>query len=191
MRMNKSICILILILSLFCFFGGVKILQLTFFLTRNDDTIRHLLSASLGKSEFVKKRVPILKKKGVKYHNAIEILSEVYDACNITDTDLNLILAIIEVESGFVITAKGNAGEIGLCQIMPFWKKVLPYDNLKRVRNNIMSCIFILKFCGIEGKYNMESAIRKYNAGELGKDSEQAHIHKEKVMKRYKEWNQI
>ena len=59
-----------------------------------------------------------------------------------------LVLALIEVESGFNRFAVSDSGAQGLMQVMPFWKKEIghPQDNLFEPNTNLRYGCTILKY---------------------------------------------
>ncbi len=79
-----------------------------------------------------------------------------------------LVLAIIEVESGFDRFAISRAGAQGLMQIMPFWLEEIgrPEDNLFHIRTNLrMGCTILRHYLDREG--DLTSALARYN-GSVG-----------------------
>jgi len=75
--------------------------------------------------------------------------------------DPQLVLALIEVESGFRQYAISHVGARGLMQVMPFWTRV-------NMRSNIRyGCVIFRHYLDIE-KGNVVRALGRYN-GSLGK----------------------
>lgn len=114
-------------------------------------------------SERLRRRIPDRKQR-------IELLKTVqYEAVRY-GLDPQLVLGIIEVESGFRKYATSSAGARGYMQVMPFWSKLLgqPRHNLYRMRINIKyGCVIMRHYLRIEnGDYFR--ALGRYN-GSLGK----------------------
>ncbi len=84
--------------------------------------------------------------------------------------DPQLVLGLIQVESGFKKYAVSSAGAMGFMQVMPFWVKVIgkPRDRLFDTRTNIVyGCAILRHYLDIEnGDYFR--ALGRYN-GSLGR----------------------
>ena len=82
-----------------------------------------------------------------------------------------LVLALIEVESGFNRFAVSGSGARGLMQVMPFWKKEIghPRDNLFEPRTNLRYGCTILKYYLDLVDGDLSEALAHYNGsdGEL------------------------
>lgn len=81
-----------------------------------------------------------------------------------------LVLAVMEIESGFDRFAISTAGALGLMQIMPFWLQELkqPQANLFDIATNLrLGCTILKYYLGVE-KGNLRRALARYN-GSLGK----------------------
>jgi soluble lytic murein transglycosylase-like protein len=86
--------------------------------------------------------------------------------------DPDLVLALIEVESGFNRFALSQVGASGLMQVMPFWKDLIgnKTDSLFEMQTNLRyGCIILRHYLDIEGN-NIHRALARYN-GSLGSDS--------------------
>ncbi len=85
--------------------------------------------------------------------------------------DPQLVLALIEVESGFRQYAVSSAGARGLMQVMPFWTRVIGDGNpstLFNMRTNIRyGCVILRHYLDME-KGDLFRALGRYN-GSLGK----------------------
>lgn len=85
--------------------------------------------------------------------------------------DPQLVLALIEVESGFRQYAISSAGARGLMQVMPFWTRVIGDGNpamLFHMRTNIRyGCVILRHYMDLE-RGDMFRALGRYN-GSLGK----------------------
>ena len=84
--------------------------------------------------------------------------------------DPQLVLGIVEVESGFRKYAVSRAGARGYMQVMPFWVKLIgrPEHNLFHLRTNLRyGCVILRHYLDIEeGDYFR--ALGRYN-GSLGR----------------------
>ena len=84
--------------------------------------------------------------------------------------DPQLVLGVIEVESGFRKYAVSSAGARGYMQVMPFWVKLIgqPSHNLFHLRTNVAyGCAILRHYLDLErGDY--WRALGRYN-GSLGK----------------------
>ena len=99
-----------------------------------------------------------------------ELLKTVHHEALRAGLDPQLVLGLMEVESGFRKYAVSSAGARGYMQVMPFWIKVIgrPGDNLFHVRLNVRyGCVILRHYLDIEnGDYYR--ALGRYN-GSLGK----------------------
>lgn len=85
--------------------------------------------------------------------------------------DPDLVLALIEVESGFNRFALSHVGASGLMQVMPFWKELIGRnsDSLFEMQTNLRyGCIILRHYLDIEGN-NLSRALARYN-GSLGSE---------------------
>ena len=83
--------------------------------------------------------------------------------------DTQLILGLIEVESGFRQYAISNVGAKGLMQVMPFWQRYIgkPDHNLFDIRTNLRyGCTILRHYNNIENG-NITHALARFN-GSLG-----------------------
>lgn len=81
----------------------------------------------------------------------------------------DMVLALIEVESGFNRFALSPVGASGLMQVMPFWRDLIgdPRDSLFDMHTNLRyGCIILRHYLDIEND-NLERAMARYN-GSLG-----------------------
>ena len=76
-----------------------------------------------------------------------------------------LVMAVIDVESGFNRWAVSSAGAVGLMQVMPFWPKQLGMTNeqLVRIPQNIKMGCTILKHYLDREKGDYTKALARYN----------------------------
>jgi len=81
-----------------------------------------------------------------------------------------LVLAVIDVESGFRKYAVSKAGARGYMQVMPFWVREIgmPGQNLFHARTNLRyGCVILRHYLQVE-KGNLANALGRYN-GSLGR----------------------
>ena len=81
-----------------------------------------------------------------------------------------VVLSVIQVESGFDRFAISSVGAQGLMQVMPFWKKEIgrPEDNLTKVETNLVYGTTILAHYLEKEDGNLAKALARYN-GSVGK----------------------
>ncbi len=125
-------------------------------------TSSHAVNWILFQSLRLKNKVPDEKVRS----NLLRMIH--YEA---TRSNLNpdLVLALIEVESGFTRFALSPVGASGLMQVMPFWKNLIgsPKDSLFDIRTNLRyGCIILRHYLDIE-KDNIGRGLARYN-GSLG-----------------------
>ena len=116
-------------------------------------------------SERLRNRVPDRKDR-------IELLKTVQYEATRAGLDPQLVLGLIEVESGFRKYAVSHAGARGYMQVMPFWAGVFkrPRDNLFSLRTNLRyGCVILRYYLNLEkgdyfralGRYNGRSEERR------------------------------
>ena len=99
----------------------------------------------------------------------LELLRTVHYEATRARLDPQLVLGVIEVESGFRKYAVSRAGARGYMQVMPFWVKVIgqPGHNLFHLRTNLAyGCAILRLYLDIE-KGDYFRALGRYN-GSLG-----------------------
>ncbi|MDR2624935.1 MAG: lytic transglycosylase domain-containing protein [Zoogloeaceae bacterium] len=100
----------------------------------------------------------------------LELLRAIHYEATRAGLDPQLVLGLIQVESGFRKYAVSSAGARGYMQVMPFWVKVIgqPDDNLFHLRTNLRyGCTILRHYLNIE-KGNLFRALGRYN-GSLGR----------------------
>ena len=100
----------------------------------------------------------------------LELLRTVHYEATRARLDPQLVLGVIEVESGFRKYAVSRAGARGYMQVMPFWVKMIgqPSHNLFHLRTNLAyGCAILRHYLDIE-KGDYYRALGRYN-GSLGK----------------------
>ena len=99
----------------------------------------------------------------------LELLRTVHYEATRARLDPQLVLGVIEVESGFRKYAVSRAGARGYMQVMPFWVKLIgrPGHNLFHLRTNLAyGCAILRYYVDIE-KGDYFRALGRYN-GSLG-----------------------
>jgi soluble lytic murein transglycosylase-like protein len=99
----------------------------------------------------------------------LELLRTVHFEALRAGLDPQLVLGVIEVESGFRKYAVSRAGARGYMQVMPFWVKVVGNrgDNLFHLRTNLRyGCVILRHYLDME-KGDYFRALGRYN-GSLG-----------------------
>lgn len=100
----------------------------------------------------------------------MEFLQTLYYEATRAGLDPELMLGLIQVESGFKKYAVSPVGARGFTQVMPFWVKVIgtPEHNLFHLRTNLRYGALILRhYIDIE-KGDLYRALGRYN-GSLGR----------------------
>ena len=101
-----------------------------------------------------------------------ELLRAVHYEATRAGLDPELVLGLIQVESGFRKYALSSAGARGYMQVMPFWVKLIgrPDDNLFHLRTNLRyGCTILRHYLDIE-RGNLFRALGRYN-GSLGRET--------------------
>jgi hypothetical protein len=103
-------------------------------------------------------------------HLAREFLELVRYEAQRAGLEPRLVLAVIDVESGFRKYAVSKAGARGYMQVMPFWVREIgmPGQNLFHPRTNLRyGCVILRHYLEIE-RGNLHNALARYN-GSLGR----------------------
>jgi len=120
----------------------------------------------------LQQRVPDAKER-------LGILRAAHQEARRVSLDPELVLAVIDVESGFDRFAISRVGAQGLMQIMPFWLEEIgrPADNLFHTRTNLRLGCTILRYYLDAEQGNMRRALARYN-GSLGENWYPARVFK-------------
>ncbi len=116
----------------------------------------------VGMDSRLKKFIP---DRAIRLH----LLQEIYVQAKQANLSPQLVLAVIEVESGFDHYAVSYAGAQGLMQVMPFWKKDIgtTQDNLIDINTNLRyGCTILSHYLKVE-KSDLIKALARYN-GSVG-----------------------
>lgn len=101
----------------------------------------------------------------------VDLLKTIHYEAMRAGLDAQLILGLIQVESGFRKYAVSTAGARGLMQVMPFWVELIgdtKQHNLFQLRTNLrFGCTILRHYLDIEHG-NMVRALQRYN-GSLGR----------------------
>jgi soluble lytic murein transglycosylase-like protein len=114
-------------------------------------------------SRRLQKRIPDRKDR-------INLLKTIQWEATRAGLDPQLVLGVIEVESGFKKYAVSRAGARGYMQVMPFWTQVFkrPRDNLFNLRVSLRyGCVILRHYLNLE-KGDYFRALGRYN-GSLGR----------------------
>ncbi len=110
-----------------------------------------------------------LKKRIPNQDYRIELLRTVHYEATRAGLDPQLVLGLIQVESGFRKYAVSSSGARGYMQVMPFWVKLIGRsdDNLFHLRTSLRyGCTILRHYLDIE-KGDLFRALGRYN-GSLG-----------------------
>jgi soluble lytic murein transglycosylase-like protein len=106
-----------------------------------------------------------------EYRDRVEFLKTVHYEAKRAGLDPQLVLGLIQVESGFKKYAVSSAGARGYMQVMPFWTKLIGDGDRAKLfdmRSNIRyGCIILRHYLDIE-KGDLYMALGRYN-GSRGK----------------------
>ena len=100
----------------------------------------------------------------------IDLLRSIHYEATRAGLDPQLVLGLMQVESGFRKYAVSSANARGYMQVMPFWVKIIgrPEDSLFDLRTNLRyGCTILRHYLDIE-KGDLFRALGRYN-GSLGK----------------------
>ena len=111
-----------------------------------------------------------LEKRIPDRQQRLELLRTVQYEATRAGLDPQLVLGVMEVESGFRKYAVSRAGARGYMQVMPFWVKLIgqPSHNLFHLRTNLAYGCAILRYYLDLEKGDYWRALGRYN-GSLGK----------------------
>ena len=131
---------------------------------------------------------PRLRKKVRRTEERVEILQSIFCEAHRSGKQRlppGLLLAIIDVESGFNRYAVSSAGAVGLMQVMPFWPEQLGMRRFQliTVDDNIKMGTAIFRYYLDREKNNVARALARYN-GSLGRRS-----YPDLVINRWTRWN--
>ena len=111
-----------------------------------------------------------LEKKVPDRESRLDLLRAIHYEATRAGLDPQLVLGLIQVESGFKKYAVSSTGARGFMQVMPFWIKVIGRsdDNLFHLRTNLRyGCTILRHYLDIE-QGDLYRTLGRYN-GSLGK----------------------
>lgn len=131
---------------------------------------------------------PRLRKRVPDHGERMSILKNVFCEANRAGEvkiPPGLLMAVIDIESGFNRYAVSSAGAVGLMQVMPFWPESLGMrrHQLTKAPENIRMGCAILRFYLKREKNNIARALARYN-GSTGK-----RWYSDKVINQWTRWN--
>ena len=131
---------------------------------------------------------PRLRKRVPDHDERMSILKNVFCEANRAGEvkiPPGLLMAVIDIESGFNRYAVSSAGAVGLMQVMPFWPESLGMrrHQLTKPPENIRMGCAILRFYLKREKNNIARALARYN-GSTGK-----RWYSDKVINQWTRWN--
>lgn len=139
------------------FYGGASI--------NSFKDVSHAITWIGHQSHLLRNKIPDDRKRR-------ELLRMIHYEATRYQLDPDLVLALIEVESGFNRFALSHVGASGLMQVMPFWKELIgsEKDSLFNVQTNLRyGCIILRHYLDIE-KNDVVRGLARYN-GSLGTDT--------------------
>lgn len=122
------------------------------------------------KLRWLNEMVPRLSRRIPDTKERVELLKTVYYEAQRAGLDPQMVLGLIQVESGFRKYAVSSAGARGLMQVMPFWVKQIGTQDqdLFHLRTNLRyGCTILRYYLDIE-KGDLYRALGRYN-GSLGR----------------------
>jgi len=120
--------------------------------------------------EWLAEMSPRLEKRIPNQEYRLDLLRSVHYEATRAGLDPQLVLGLMQVESGFRKYAVSSAGARGYMQVMPFWLKLIgrPDDNLFDLRTSLRyGCTILRHYLDIE-KGDLFRALGRYN-GSLGR----------------------
>ena len=120
--------------------------------------------------EWLAEMSPRLEKRIPSREYRLDLLRSVHYEATRAGLDPQLVLGLMQVESGFRKYAVSSAGARGYMQVMPFWVKLIgrPDDKLFDLRTNLRyGCTILRHYLDIE-KGDVFRALGRYN-GSLGR----------------------
>lgn len=142
---------------------------------RSDGTLRALLAKAIRNHASFKNRFSAevwlmdmsnrLAAKVPNIQRRLRLLKIVHFEATRAKLPPELVLAVIDVESGFQRYAISRSGAEGLMQIMPFWLKKIgrPHANLFNPQTNLRLGCTILRYYLDKEKGDLRKALARYN----------------------------
>ncbi len=151
-------------------------------LAQQDPELRGVVEKAIGEAQcFIDKydsavwftlMEPKLRRYVKDREERLQILQTVYCEAHrdgATDLPPGLVMAVLDVESGFNRWAVSSAGAVGLMQVMPFWPEHLGMQRyeLTHVEQNLHMGCAILRFYLDAERRDVRRALERYN-GSVG-----------------------
>ena len=127
-------------------------------------------SNPLDAVEWLAEMSPRLEKRIPNREYRLDLLRSIHYEATRAGLDPQLVLGLMQVESGFRKYAVSSAGARGYMQVMPFWVRLIgrPDDSLFDLRTNLRyGCTILRHYLDIE-KGDLFRALGRYNVS-LGK----------------------
>ncbi len=131
---------------------------------------RHGFSNSIAAVNWLTEMSRRLDRRMPRFEARLDFLRTIHYEATRAGLDPQLLLAIVQIESGFRKYAISSAGARGYMQVMPFWVGLIGRgeDNLFGLRTNLRyGCVILRHYLDIE-KGDIFRALGRYN-GSLGK----------------------
>jgi soluble lytic murein transglycosylase-like protein len=135
-----------------------------------DKPVQHAFTSTEAAVDWLTEMSQRLRPRIPNFESRVQFLRTVHFEATRARVDPQLVLALIQVESGFRKYAVSRSGARGYMQVMPFWVGLIgrPGDNLFNLRNNLRYGCVILKYYIDAEKGNLQRALARYN-GSLGR----------------------
>lgn len=120
---------------------------------------------NLDEASWVASMMPHLKRRMPNAAQRKHMLQQIYREAKKHQLEVDMVLAVIQVESNFKPKAVSVVGAQGLMQVMPFWKKEIGSlsDDLHDIETNIRYGTYILKHYLNREKGKIIPALARYN----------------------------
>jgi soluble lytic murein transglycosylase-like protein len=176
--MRKSLLILFILFYSQQGYSGTQQYQEISLSNRQELRQKFIGSSSINSFKDVTTAINWISQQSYQLRNKIpddrkrrELLRMIHYEATRYQLDPDLVLALIEVESGFNRFALSYVGASGLMQVMPFWKQLIgsEKDSLFDVQTNLRyGCIILRHYLDLENN-NVARGLARYN-GSLGTD---------------------
>jgi len=132
---------------------------------------RHAFDNPLQAADWLSAMSQRLERRLPDIATRLDFLRSLHYEASRAGLDPQLVLSLIEVESGFQRYAVSSAGARGLMQVMPFWADLIGDGNVRLLfdmRSNLrFGCVILRHYLDLE-RGNLFRALGRYN-GSLGK----------------------
>ncbi len=132
---------------------------------------RHAFNNPLQAADWLSAMSQRLERRLPDIATRLDFLRSLHYEASRAGLDPQLVLSLIEVESGFQRYAVSSAGARGLMQVMPFWADLIGDGNVRLlfdIRTNLrFGCVILRHYLDLE-RGDLFRALGRYN-GSLGK----------------------